>query len=208
VPLTVAELFKAAGLVPQGVVCWGERIPEEDSGVYVVAFTADINALEARPGAAISMPAIRHLLDVRPELALNGKRPSAWELGARIGAFWLPDETIVYIGKATSLNSRVGSYCRTKLGAKKPHAGGWWLKVLRGDMRAELQVHYARVKSPDLSEDAMMGTFCEHVSKSARAALPDPDHPFPFANLEWHTKGRKLRKAHGIRGATGELPRL
>lgn len=33
----------------------------------------------------------------------------------------------------------------------------------------------------------------------------DPKHPFPFANLDWRTGGRRLVKTHGVRGATGDL---
>jgi hypothetical protein len=79
------------------------------------------------------------------------------------------------------------------------------VKVLEDGALAELRVHYAGVNRPELAEDKMMGAFCERVSVASRAALPDPEHPFPFANLEWHTRGRKLRKAHGLHGATGEL---
>lgn len=199
------RVFEAADLVPQGVVVWREQIRVDRSGVYVVALTAETAELTTQPAAPISSAAIRLLLGVRPELTLDGRRPSPHELARRIAAFWLPDETIVYIGKATSLESRVGSYYRTTLGARRPHAGEWWLKVLEDDTLAQLRVHYARVASPGLAEDKMMGAFCAGVSLATRAALPDTDHPFPFANLEWHTRGRKLRKRHGLRRATGEL---
>jgi hypothetical protein len=119
-------------------------------------------------------------------------------------SFWLPDETVVYIGKATSLASRVGSYYRTKLGATKPHAGGV-LTVLDKDALAQLRVHYARVEDPQLAEEQMIRSFCAGVSDAACAALHDPQHPFPFANLEWRTGGRRLIKARGLCGATGEL---
>ena len=46
----------------------------------------------------------------------------------------------------------------------------------------------------------MLEAFVAGVSADSGPALRDPDHPFPFANLEW-PKG--VRKSHGIRGATG-----
>lgn len=62
-----------------------------------------------------------------------------------------------------------------------------------------------RVDPPSHTEDKMIGAFCSCVSAKTLAALPDPQHPFPYANLEWATLGRKLRKRHGIKGATGDL---
>jgi hypothetical protein len=206
-PTSVREVFAAAGLEPEGVVAWRQGIPVSKEGVYVVALTESTLAIDGELEAApVSASAIRQLLEVRPELTLDGRRPSADDLADRIASFWLPDETIVYIGKATSLGSRVGSYYRTGLGAKRPHAGGWWLKVLEPDVLARLWVHYARVDHPGVAEDQMMGAFCAGVSAEALATFPDPQHPFPFANLEWETQGRKLRKRHRVRGATGDLP--
>jgi hypothetical protein len=197
--------FHAADLAPEGVTRWHERIPVDCAGVYAVALAAEIAELVVLPAAPLSHAATRRLLAVRPELTLFGRRPSSRQLARRVAAFWLPDETILYIGKATSLQSRVGGYYRTRLGARRPHAGGWWLKLLEPEALAQLRVHYARVERPELAEDQMMGAFCGRVSRSTRLALPDPEHPFPFANLEWHTRGRKLRKRHGLRGATGPL---
>lgn len=44
----------------------------------------------------------------------------------------------------------------------------------------------------------MLGGFAEGLSDEARAALYDPAHVMPFANLE---DGKGGRKAHGIKGA-------
>lgn len=49
----------------------------------------------------------------------------------------------------------------------------------------------------------MLEAFCTGVGIKERQALPDPDHPFPFANLEWPPG---VRKRHGIAGA--KQPRL
>lgn len=37
---------------------------------------------------------------------------------------------------------------------------------------------------------------------ATKAQLVDPDHPFPFANLEWPPG---VRKRHGITGARGDM---
>jgi hypothetical protein len=53
---------------------------------------------------------------------------------------------------------------------------------------------------PLRAEHEMLGFFVSGVSKTSRKALHDPDHPFPFANLEY-PPGTK--KNHGISRGTG-----
>ena len=202
-PSTVRQALAAAGLSPDGGATWGTRIPEIGPGVYVVALTADAEAnvpvLETCP---ISEAAVEFLLQARPELSLDGERPDAHALSARVSGFWLPDEVILYIGLAgTSLRKRVGQYYRTPLGARKPHAGGWFLKLLSALGR--LTVHFARCDDPQTAESHIIGAFCAGVSDKTRRSLIDPDHPFPFANLEWPPG---VRKRHGIAGARGDPP--
>ena len=131
-PSSVATVLKAAGLEPEGVVPWGTNISQEGSGVYIVALTERADALEAMlETCPRDMDAAAKLLEVRPELRIDGERPDAGTLGDRVSAFWLPDEVILYIGLAgTSVRKRVRQYYRTPLGARKPHAGGWFLKLL------------------------------------------------------------------------------
>jgi hypothetical protein len=205
VPSTVAAVFAAAGLKPQGVVRWGERVGDERSGVYVVALIDEQNSpTGALTEAPITDAAIEELLAVRPELTLDANRPTVAELKARIGAFWLPDEAIVYIGLATSLRSRVGSFYRTPIGARRPHSGGWFLKMLSN--LEDLFVHFAYVDDFDAAEIAMLKCFVAGVSPATVAGLADPAHPWPFANLEVRRDRRKIRKLHGIKGARGDLP--
>ena len=116
-PLTVQEAFAAAELKPAGAVQWGTRPPDSEArpGVYVVSLSADPpargKALRACPA---SPAALERLLAMRPELLLDSQRPSAVELQRRIASFWMPDETIVYIGLAGgSLRERVGAYYKT-----------------------------------------------------------------------------------------------
>lgn len=196
-PTTVREAFRAAGLTPEGVVRWGIVPSLESPGVYIVALTDSLNGLKAAldeppldPGAVENWPR------VVPGLTLDGRRPDPLELAARVARFWLPDEVILYIGKAASLPSRVGDYYTTPLGARRPHAGGYFIKLLSN--LEDLYVHFATCEEPGRAEDAMLGEFCGRVSEATRRILLDPAHPFPFANLEWPPG---VRKAHGIRGA-------
>jgi hypothetical protein len=185
-------------------VRWGEAPGDQRGGVYVVALTDRLKALEVLPTAPISHTAIDKLLAVRPELALDRRRPTRRELARRIAGFWLPDETIVYIGLATSLRSRVRGFYTTPIGAKRPHSGGWFLKTLANP--DHFYVHFARVADFDVAEMTMLEAFVAGVSPSARAALADPEHPWPFGNLELRRGGRKIRKRHGITGARGDIP--
>ncbi len=135
------------------------------------------------------------MLDRRPELTLDGSRPLADQLAKRLGSMWLPDEPVIYIGKATSIGSRVNQYYKTSIGARSPHAGGWPLKLLPN--LDELWVHWAKNPMPELAEQKALAAFVHNVSNGARSQLVDPDHPYPYANLE----GPGGRKRHGIRGA-------
>lgn len=201
-PSTVADVFAAAGLRPAGVVRWGTSVPEKSPGLYVVALTEDPNSLaDVRTTAPLDQAAFAHLLSVRSQMRLDKRAGSASELAARLEAFWLRDEVVVYIGLAgTSVRTRVGQYYKTPLGARKPHAGGWWLKTL--NVLGELWVHYAATPDSEKAEVAMLKRFADGLSKTSRDGLHDANDPAPFANLR---TGRGSVKQHGITGATGEL---
>ncbi len=199
-PSSVTQLLASTGLRYGGVVKWRTAIPLVTPGVYVVSLDADPHSRTGTlPSAPISLDAVSQLLNTRPELTVDGTRPSADVLCRRVSEFWLPDESVLYVGLAgTSLHDRVQAYYSTKLGRRSPHAGGWFIKLLAN--LSDLWVHYAPSNDPDNSEDRMLATFVARVSPASRRALRDPAHPFPFANLEWP---RGVRKNHGLRGATG-----
>jgi hypothetical protein len=204
-PTSVAESFGAAGLTREAVVRWGTRPSTSNPGVYIVALTDSATAITGvRAEAPLADAAFAQWLRVLPDLTLDGARPTVEQLMNRVRGFWLIDETILYIGLATTLSSRLGAYYKTPIGARRPHAGGYFLKLLSN--LEELWVHFAPCTDPESAreaEDTMLGRFCDGVSTEAKEALLDPDHPFPFANLEWP---RGIRKAHGLRGA--REPRL
>lgn len=197
-PTTVSQLFAAAGLEPTGVVRWGTPIPIAAPGVYAVSVTDDAYGLDAAvANCPLSVTALQELLTVRPELRIDGQRPDAEALRARLALSWLPDEVIAYVGLAgTSLTRRVGDYYTTPLGARRPHAGGWPLKTLAN--LSQLAVFYAPCNDVDSAERAMLSAFITNVSSTTRAALGDPELPLPFANL---VLPGGPRKRHGITGA-------
>lgn len=196
-PTSVADAFAAAGLTRDDVVRWGTKPSIPLPGVYIVSLSASADGTDgSMMSAPIAIEVFERWLDVRPELTLEGVRPTVEQLMDRVRQFWLKDEVILYIGKATSLSSRVGQYYRTPIGARRPHAGGYFLKLLSN--LDQLWVHYAACDHPSTAEDSMLESFCEGVSVDSRRELLDPAHPFPFANLEWP---QGIRKAHGLRGA-------
>ena len=197
-PSSVNDVFAAASLSPAGCVRWGQRVPEVGPGVYSVALTVRADVVDsAMSSCPVSEEAVAELLRVRPELRVDGSRPTDAELSDRLSSLWLSDETIVYIGLAgTSLRQRVGQYYKTPLGARRPHAGGWPLKTLA--VLPELWVHFAPCADVTTAEHAMLSAFIAGVSVNSRAKLHDPALPVPFANLE-AAKGQ--RQQHGITGA-------
>lgn len=198
-PSTVASVFAAAELVTQEVVRWGRRIPSDRPGVYAVALTeGSQDSRPTLPTAPIDSAAVDLLLDRRPELRLDGGRPTPEVLAERVASFWLPDQVIVYLGLAgTSLAGRLAQYYKTPLGARGPHAGGWFLKLLRN--LSELHVHWSECEDPDEADTRMVASFAARVSDKAAESLHDSINRLPFANLRWPRGGRKN---HGITGAT------
>jgi hypothetical protein len=196
-PTTIAEAFAASALTRQGVVGWGTKPPTSKSGVYVVSLTQSLDLFGGTfPEAPLAGHVFDRWLEARPELALDGARPTVHRLMDRVRGFWISDEVILYIGLATSLSNRLADYYRTPIGSRSPHAGGYFLKLLSN--LDQLWVHYAESLDFKAAEGRMLRRFCEHVSSDSRRALLDPIHPFPFANLEWP---RGTRKRHGIGGA-------
>lgn len=197
-PSTVSDLLAAADLQHWGSTPWRTAPSLDDPGVYLVSLDADpFRERGFEAAAPIEMDAINMLLAARPELRLHGTRPTAEELAEQIGRFWLPDEPVLYIGLASrSVAKRVKEYYATKLGARSPHAGGWFLKTLHN--LGDLHVHYAAASDTNGAEDLLIRAFVKNTSTASRATLADPQRPFPFANLEW-PKG--VRKSHGITGA-------
>lgn len=195
-PTAPKELFERHGYAWAGAVPWGTRPRTPRPGVYVVSLSPDPACATGRPADLVAAAKVAAWIARVPTLLLDGQRPDAATVVARLQSFWLEDEAIVYIGKATSLSNRVGQYYRTPLGDRKPHAGGHWIQTLFA--LDGLTVHYAEVldRDPEAAEHDMMRTFYEGVSPASRGRHPQPGLALPFANLE----GPGGRRAHGLRG--------
>jgi len=195
-PTTVAEAFAAVGLVREKIVSvrWGTVPATSKPGAYIVSLTESLDTCNSKlKKAPLAADEFQRWLDRCRELTLDSTRPTVQQLMDRIQQFWIPDEVILYIGLATSLSTRLDDYYQTPIGARGPHSGGYFLKLLSS--LDQLWVHYVPCSDFELAEDGMLRRFCEHVSENSRLSLHDPAHPFPFANLEWP---RAKRKAHGL----------
>jgi hypothetical protein len=193
-----AELLRSVGLMADGPVTWGRPVPAAGPGVYIVEWP---EPLEAAP---VELTLVGKWLERLPAMRMDGARPTSREVAARLHGFWLPNQTILYIGMTTaSIGGRVGAYYRTPLGDRKPHAGGHWLKALRGLDRA--RIWWAKTSAAEEYEDALFSAFAEGVDASPEAAprLADRAVILPFANLQTATG---VRKAHGITGAMEPAP--
>ncbi len=189
---------------------WGAPIPPPPpsctTGVYVVALTHGLEEIGSPyPNCPISAKALTGVLEVRPELRVDERRPTVASLARRLSKFWLAQEPILYIGlagprasrpSAGELAKRLAEYYETPLGARSPHAGGWFLKTLLP--LNDLVVHFAYCDEANRREGQMLDAFAAGLSTRAREGLHDSERVMPFANLE-HPPG--VRKRHGITGA-------
>jgi len=191
---TAPDLFRAVGLSPDGPVRWGAPVRANGHGVYVVEWPAPLER------APIDISAVGTWLSRVPTLRLDGERPTGKALAARLAAFWLPGEPVVYVGATPrSLRRRLEDVLRTPLGDARPQPAGAWLKTLVGLETA--RVWWAVTPAAEEYEDALLAAFAEGVAPEARARLHDPAIVLPFANLR---SGTGERKAHGLSGMTVE----
>ena len=173
-PTTIAEVFTAVGLRRQDFVKWGRKLNESSPGLYVVSLTESLDAFDGKLiEAPLAAARFEQWLRECPKLTLDGVRPTVQQLMDRIQRFWIPDEVILYIGLAgTSLAARLNQYYRTKIGARRPHSGGYFLKLLAN--LDQLWVHYAQCPSPKRAEAKCYADSARtcHTSRNAFSSIP------------------------------------
>ncbi len=198
--LAPTEIFSSAGAVLLGSCRWNTPVPSQEHGVYVVSMHRRPENGDGLATAPIDYGALEGWLDRCPGLALDSGRPDIDELAAHLATWWLPNTSILYIGKAEtqSLRKRVGQYHKTPLGAPRPQGGGYWLKTL--GLLGDLYLHYSEVAS-DVSaggiEDDLLNAFLSLYS-AVPETHPEPDLPLPWANLQVERPPPRRRRDHRL----------
>ena len=188
---TATALLRSVGLMADGPGQWGHPVPAAGPGVFIVELPVPL------PTAPIELTRVGKWIERVETLRLDGERPTSKALAARLGSFWLPSATVLYIGASeVSVRRRVAAIGATELGDRRPYAGGHWLKVLRALDSA--RIWWAATTATEEYEDALLDAFAAGVAGVERSALPDPDVVLPFANLR---RASGERKATGVTGA-------
>jgi transcription elongation factor GreA len=190
--LGAASLLRAIGLLADGPVVWGRPVPAPGPGVFVLELAAP------KPTAPIELTRVGKWLERVDTLRLDGTPPTSKALAARLASFWLPSQTVVYVGASdASIGRRVAAMGRTELGDRRPYHGGHWLHTLR-DLRG-VRIWWAQTDAPEEYEDALLSAFAERVPATDLAGLPDQETVLPWAVLRRPTGERKAT------GLTGSL---
>ncbi len=190
-PRTGAALLRDVGLMADGPLPYGRPVPARGPGVFVIELPAPL------PTPPLELTRLGVWLGHVPTLRIDGEIPTSKALQARLAGFWLPSQTVLYIGAAeTSVGGRISAMDKTVLGDRRPHSAGHWLKTLK--ILPTCRIWWAPTDAPLEYEDALLAAFAEGVSDDERAALPDRDVVLPFANLRRPTGERK---ATGLTGS-------
>jgi transcription elongation factor GreA len=173
---SAADLLRSIGLDVDGPLRWGTNPSSRKAGIFVV------EATEPAPSAHIEIDEVRRWLERVPSLRMDGERPTQTTLAARLRPFWLPGQTLLYVGRTgKSMAGRVASLYATRLGDAQPHPGGHWLKTLKG--HDKLRLWWADTDAPEEYEDALLAAFADALPVDASASLPDSAPLIPWANL-------------------------
>lgn len=189
--MNAADLIASVGLSVDGLARLGRPVAAHGPGVYLVELPAPIDA------PTIEVTRLGKWIERVPSLRLDGARPTSRALRARLLDFWLPRQTILFVGSSDrSIAGRVLALERHVLGDARPHAASQWLKALSVD---DLRVRWALTDAPEEYEDALLEAFAADVGEDERARLPDTSVVLPFANQRTPSG---QRKSTGLVGST------
>jgi len=197
-PTTIRQLFHKFDIKNFHHVKWATKFDEINEGIYVVCTS---NYPDRHLGTT-NMPVfddrqINLCISTSINFQVDGLPATLENIKNRLAEFWLPDESILYIGKApkrlsgSGISRRVSEYFSTAIGNGGPHSGGQWIKTLKGINT--FSVYYGVCqKSADI-ENKMLRFFMSNVSKDSLSILYDKNLPLPFANIKYTGN-----KKHGL----------
>lgn len=198
-PRSAVALLRSLDLMPDGPTRWGEPVRSREPGVLIVEMAGRLDE------APIDITAVRAWIERVPGLLLDGQRPTPTQLAQRLGSFWLPQQTVVYVGRtAKSLGGRAASLYATPLGDRRPHSGGHWLGTLSG--REQLRIWWAETPSAEEYEDGLFEAIASDLDPEATERLQGAGPILPWANLVSATGDAKGTGITGSLLAEGEAP--
>lgn len=199
-PTTIRQLFTQFNIDNFSKVEWRQPFFDNNKGIYVVSTShIEDEHLGLIPTPLFNEPKLTEWLFNSPGLTLDGNRPTTDQLKNRLSEFWLPDENILYIGKADKrknndgLSCRIGEFYNPRMG-NNPHSGGLWIRTLSN--LKTTTVYYCYADNPKVLEEDMLVYFMNNVSNTTLAQLRDKNLPLPFANLQARPG---IRKNHGLK---------
>ena len=188
--MNAAELMREVGLLADGPVVWGRPVSGGGGGVFVVELTTPL------PRAPIELTRVGKWIERVPDLTLDGERPTAKALAARLGAFWLPSQSVVFIGAATTtIGGRIAAMQKTVLGDRRPQSAGHWLHTFKPP--TPMRIWWACTEAVEEYEDALLAAFAAGVPQEEAATLPGASVVLPFANLRRPTGERRMTGLSG-----------
>ena len=187
-----AALLRSVGLLADGPAVWGRPVPAQGPGVFLVELPTPLAT------APIELTRVGKWIERVPSLRLDGERPGSRAVAARLASFWLPSQTVLYLGTSDgSVGRRIAAMDKTNLGDRRPASGGHWLKTLRSV--DGVRVWWAPTAATEEYEDALFSAFADRVPEGDLAGLRDRSVVLPWANLRRSTGERKAT------GLTGSL---
>lgn len=132
-PITVKQLVEEVRLSSASVkvVKWNTPIDCKKEGIYIVSLSEKADLNRTKEEFPISMSILEEWIKKLDYFTIDKEKTRDVEIvKERLSEFWIPDENILYIGKAPlrtrggGIGNRVQEYYETAIGAKKPHC--WW----------------------------------------------------------------------------------
>lgn len=200
--ITIKELVEDVNLPSANIqkVKWNTPIMSKKEGIYIVSLSENEEINKTMTEFPISMDILKKWINKLGHFTIDKEdTQDANTIRNRLNEFWIPDENIIYIGKAPlrknggGIGKRVQEYYDTAIGERGPHAGGHWIKLL--ECLNELHVFYIECTDSAGVESKLLAAFGEQVSTETKEKLSTKGVILPFANLE---DGKKLRKKHGL----------
>ena len=173
--INLEDIEMYIGLKLKGPVKWGQTIPSQNEGIYIV-----VTPNKEPTKIIFSKDIITLWVEKVPDMKVGKENPTYDNLCNELKKFWFDDEIVLYAGKTVQpIKDRVNQYYQTKIGDKGPHSGGYWIKTL--EFLDECLVFWVECNNPELVEENILKYFHSRLSKEK---ISKKSIFLPFANLK------------------------